>query len=94
MKKINPKKDNLKTALIKKGVPIKIIEAIISGYEGFLIDEPISIFLHPEDFLGKNLLIKTLMAFKGEYEPWNNDLYFIDVDRKVTKAIQSLLDEF
>ena len=46
MRKINPEKDTLKSALIKTGINQKMTKAILSGYEGINLSKPLSaIFL-------------------------------------------------
>ena len=60
--------DNLKTALSKTEIPEEVAKAIIEGYEGTGLDNPIS---EHDNFFITDLLLKTVMVFNGTYEAWN-----------------------
>ena len=65
--------DNLETALDKVGFHPRMIKAIIKGYEGTGLNNPIA---EKDNFYIKDLLLKTAMVWNETYTSWEDDLFF------------------
>lgn len=82
--------DNLKTALSKTELPEEVAKAIIEGYEGTGLDNPIS---EHDNFFITDLLLKTVMVFNGTYRAWDNRLLTLKIDnlKKWKKEVQKVM---
>ena len=88
-KEIHPT-DDLKTALSKTELPEEVILAIIKGYEGTGLANPIS---EHDNFYIMDLLVKTIMVFNESHRAWDNRLLTFKSRKKRTKEIQKVLDK-